>query len=83
MRDLPDDEALTARLTARRRAIGDRVRAERTRQKRTQDAVWMAARISRGTYQRVEAGEEVTLGTLLRIAWVLDTPLAELVAELE
>ncbi len=43
----------------------------------------MAARISRGTYQRVEAGEEVTLGTLLRIAWVLDTPLAELVAELE
>jgi len=81
VRDLPDDETLTARLATRRRAIGDRVRAERKRQQQTQDAVWMAARISRWTYQRVESGEEVTLSTLLRIAWVLGTPLADLVAD--
>ncbi|PIB11399.1 transcriptional regulator [Streptomyces sp. HG99] len=62
----------------RRRAIGDRVRAERRRQNLTQDQVWQAARIDRRTLQHVEAGEEMKLGTLLRIAWVLDVPLPDL-----
>jgi transcriptional regulator with XRE-family HTH domain len=76
VRDLPDDDSW---LIDRRRAIGDRIRAERLQQNLTQDAVWMAARLNRGTIQRVEAGEEAKLGTLLRIARVLDIPLAELV----
>lgn len=76
VRDLPDDDSW---LIDRRRAIGDRIRAERLQQNLTQDAVWMAARLNRGTIQRVEAGEEVKLGTLLRIAWVLEVPLSELV----
>ena len=72
MRDLPDDDEWIA---ARRRAIGDRVRAERLRQNLTQDAVYLAAGISRYTLQRVEAGAEMKLSTLLRIAHVLDVPL--------
>ncbi|WHM32461.1 helix-turn-helix transcriptional regulator [Streptomyces sp. BPPL-273] len=76
MRDLPDDDTW---IHERRRAIGDRVRAERLRQNLTQDAVWLAAGLSRWTYQRVERGEEWKSSTLLRIAWVLDVPLATLV----
>jgi transcriptional regulator with XRE-family HTH domain len=75
MRDLPDDDSW---LTERRRAIGERVRAERLRQNLTQDQVWMTARLTRWTYQRLEYGEEVQLSTLLRIAWVLDVPVADL-----
>ncbi|WP_435215951.1 helix-turn-helix transcriptional regulator [Streptomyces sp. bgisy034] len=76
MQDLPDDDSW---IPARRRAIGETVRAERRRQGLTQDQVWMAARISRWTYQRIESGEETQLSTLLRIAWVLDVSLADLV----
>ncbi|WP_086765305.1 helix-turn-helix domain-containing protein [Streptomyces bobili] len=76
MRDLPDDDSW---LTERRRAIGDRVREERHRQNLTQDQVWQAARIDRRTLQYVESGTEVKLSTLLRIAWVLDVPLSDLV----
>ncbi|MER6821673.1 helix-turn-helix domain-containing protein [Streptomyces griseoincarnatus] len=75
MRDLPDDESW---ITDRRRAIGARIREERIRQNLTQDQVWQAARIDRRTLQYVEAGQEVKLSTLLRIAWVLELPLAEL-----
>jgi transcriptional regulator with XRE-family HTH domain len=76
VRDLPDDDQW---IRDRRMAIGTRIREERERQKLTQDDVWLAAHISRGTYQRVEYGEEVTLGTLLRIAWVLGVSLSDLV----
>ncbi|MGW4757777.1 helix-turn-helix transcriptional regulator [Streptomyces chartreusis] len=76
MHDLPDDDSW---ITARRRAIGQAIRAERRRQGLTQDEVWLAARISRWTYQRIESGEETQLSTLLRIARVLDVPLADLV----
>ncbi|MFD5220334.1 helix-turn-helix domain-containing protein [Streptomyces tendae] len=76
MRDLPDDDDW---IPERRRAIGDRVRAERRRQGLTQDQVWQAARLDRGTVQNVEAGREMKLSTLLRIAYVLDVPLADLV----
>jgi len=76
VRDLPDDDQW---IRDRRQAIGARIREERKRQKLTQDSMYLAARISRWTYQRAEAGDEVTLGTLLRIAWVLDVPLADLV----
>lgn len=76
MRDLPADDAW---ITDRRQAVGAAIREERRRQNLTQDDVWMAARMSRWTLQRAEAGDEITLSTLLRIARVLDVPLADLV----
>ena len=39
----------------------------------------MAARLTRWTYQRAEYGQEIQLSTLIRIAWVLDVPLTDLV----
>ena len=78
MRDLPDDDEWIA---DRRRAIGERFRAERLRQNLTQDAVYLTSGVSRYTLQRVESGAEVRLSTLIRIAWVLELPLAELLGE--
>lgn len=75
MYDLPDDDEW---IPERRRAIGDRLRKERHRQKVTQDQVWLAARVSRYTLQRVEAGEEMELSTLLRIIRVLGLSLGDL-----
>lgn len=75
MHDLPDDDSW---ITARRRAIGHRIRGERHHQNLTQDQVWLAARISRYTLQRVEAGEETELSTLLRIVRVLGLSLGDL-----
>ncbi|MET7481372.1 helix-turn-helix transcriptional regulator [Streptomyces sp. NPDC005648] len=77
MHDLPADDDW---LIERRRAIGAKILAERRHQNLTQDAVWMAAGLTRWTYQRAEYGDEVKISTLLRIAWVLDVPLAELVS---
>ncbi|MFC7906493.1 helix-turn-helix domain-containing protein [Streptomyces nigra] len=76
MRDLPDDEEWTS---DKLKAIGERVRAERRRQGLTQDQVWQAARIDRRTVQNVEAGREMKVSTLLRIAWVLEVSPADLV----
>ncbi|MEW1719764.1 helix-turn-helix transcriptional regulator [Streptomyces sp. NPDC093109] len=78
MRQLPDDDSW---ITDRRRAVGDRVRAARRAQNATQQDLYLAAQIDRITLQRVEAGENTGLHTLLRIAWVLDVPLADLVRE--
>lgn len=75
MRDLPDNHTW---IIDERRRIGDRIRAERLHQNLTQDAVWLAAGVSRGTLQRVEAGEDVTLSTLLKILRVLGMPFAAL-----
>jgi transcriptional regulator with XRE-family HTH domain len=75
VRDLPDDDDWTPE---RLRAIGERVRAERRRQGLTQDQVWQAARMDRRTVQNVESGREMKVGTLLRIAWVLEVSPAEL-----
>lgn len=75
MRDLPDDDEW---LPGRRREIGDRIREERLRQNLTQDQVWQAARVDRRTLQYVEAGVEAKLGTVIRIAWVLNLSLGDL-----
>ncbi|MFI6700335.1 helix-turn-helix domain-containing protein [Streptomyces sp. NPDC050509] len=80
MRELPDDDSWTIE---RRRAIGARVRAARTAQNLTQERLHLACRIDRVTLQRIEAGEDALITTLLRIAWVLDMPLADLVRETE
>lgn len=76
MRDLPDDDEW---ITARHRVIGARLREARLTQNLTQDQVWQAARIDRRTLQHVEAGREVKLSTLMRIARVQDVPLDEIV----
>jgi len=75
VRNLPDDDEW---ISARHRAIGKRLRDERLRKNLTQDQVWQAARVDRRTLQHVENGREVKLSTLLRIAWVLNVPLDEL-----
>ncbi|MFF7947039.1 helix-turn-helix domain-containing protein [Streptomyces griseorubiginosus] len=75
--DLPDDDSW---MYTQRQAIGARIRAERRRQQLTQDEVWIAAGLTRWTYQRAEYGEDIKLSTLQRIARVLGVPLAELAA---
>ncbi|MFD9107124.1 helix-turn-helix transcriptional regulator [Streptomyces bottropensis] len=77
MRDLPDDDDW---LTDRQRDVGRRVEAERVRQNLTQEALYLAARVDRRTLQNLEAGSaNPTLGTLSRIAYVLDVPISDLV----
>ncbi|MFK0124864.1 helix-turn-helix domain-containing protein [Streptomyces nigra] len=67
-------------LSERSRVIGDRIRAERDRQHITQERLYLGAGISRDVLQRIEGGRHnPTLYTLLRIARVLDVPLADLV----
>lgn len=74
----PDDD----QWTTRRRVIGDRIRAARMHRNLTQEKVFLAARVSRSVYQDVEAGRsDPRIGTLMRIAWVLDVPLSDLVRE--
>jgi transcriptional regulator with XRE-family HTH domain len=77
VRDLSDDD--DARLAAWRRVIGDRIRDERLRQNQTQEALYLAAGIARYTLQRAEAGADVQVSTLQRIAQALDVPLSDLV----
>ncbi|MEU7383996.1 helix-turn-helix transcriptional regulator [Streptomyces sp. NPDC042207] len=77
MRALPDDND-DSWLSEVHQAIGDRVRTERLRQNLTQDEVWQAAHIDRRTLQHVEAGRDVKVSTLARIARVLDVPLSSL-----
>lgn len=74
VQDLPNDTWITDR----QRALGDRLRAARERQNLTQDAVWLAAGISRYTLQRAERGEDVRMSTLLRIMRVLNLSLGDL-----
>ena len=76
MHELPDDDSW---IIDRRRAIGDRIREERERQRLTQEQVILAARIDRVTIWRVETGQEMKLSTLLKICRVLGVPLADLV----
>lgn len=74
---LPDDDAW---LYEHSRVLGDRIRAERTRRRITQEELHLGAGISRNVLQRIESGRHnPTFHTLLRIARVLDVPLAELV----
>lgn len=76
MPQLPDDNAW---LAAERRAIGDRIRIARLRQNRTQESVFLAARMGRKTYQDIEAGSvDARITTLLRIARVLGVHVADL-----
>jgi transcriptional regulator with XRE-family HTH domain len=64
----------------RRRAIGDNIRAERKRQKLTQERLAERAGLDRKTVNRIEQGTYATLiDHLLLLANALDIPLADLV----
>jgi DNA-binding XRE family transcriptional regulator len=73
---LPDDDDW---LLEERRAIGDRIRVIRIRQDRTQESVFLAARVGRSTYQAIEAGAaDARITTLMRIARVLGVHVTDL-----
>ncbi|NUS79135.1 MAG: helix-turn-helix transcriptional regulator [Streptomyces sp.] len=73
----PDDDAW---LLEHSRVLGERIRTERRRQHISQETLYLGAGISRDVLQRIESGRHnTTLFTLLRIARVLDMPLADLV----
>jgi transcriptional regulator with XRE-family HTH domain len=73
--DPPPDWVLT-----RRRAIGDAIRATRTRKKLSQETLGEVTGLDRKTINRVEQGTHATsIDHLLLIADALDTPLADLV----
>lgn len=68
------------RVLQRRRAIGDNVRAERLRQKLTQERLAETVGLDRKTVNRIEQGAHATLiDHLIRIADALGVPLADLV----
>jgi transcriptional regulator with XRE-family HTH domain len=70
------------RILQQRRAIGDNIRAERLRQKFTQERLAEVAGLDRKTVNRIEQGTHAALiDHLLRIADALDVPLAELVRD--
>ncbi|MCX5229649.1 helix-turn-helix domain-containing protein [Streptomyces sp. NBC_00233] len=65
---------------ARRRQIGDQIRAARLHANLTQEAVAHAVPMDRATYVRIEQGQSAaTLDTLLLVAGVIRVPLAQLV----
>ncbi|MFG2670870.1 helix-turn-helix domain-containing protein [Streptomyces sp. NPDC048445] len=73
----PPDWVLT-----RRRAIGDRIRAERLAAKLTQQQVAERIDMDRATYNRVEQGHSAFLiDSLILIAGAIGVPLADLVRE--
>lgn len=64
----------------RRRAIGDSIRAERKRQKISQERLGELAGLDRKTINRIEQGTHATrIDHLLLIADALDVPLRNLV----
>lgn len=54
-----------------RRAIGDRIRLRRIYLGWTQQRLWETADLNRNTLQRMEAGEEMKISHLLRVAEAL------------
>ncbi|WP_432193824.1 helix-turn-helix domain-containing protein [Streptomyces sp. bgisy027] len=76
-RDLPDDDDW---IRARQQGIGLRLQAERRRQRLTQEDVYLAAGVDRRTLQAIETGQgNPTIATLLKIAYVLDVSLTDLI----
>lgn len=69
-------------MLARRRQIGDHIRAARLHRNMTQEDLAFEAGLSRHGLNRIEQGHSAALiDTLVRIADVLELPLAELVKE--
>lgn len=73
----PDDEWILQE----RRRIGRCLRRAREDHNLTQENVYLAVPMNRSHYQQIEAGEaNPTLDMLLRIAWVIGMPIADLLA---
>lgn len=69
-------------VVARRRAVGQQIRAARLQANLTQEHLALIAEMDRATYNRIEQGHQSPLlDTLIRIAGALGVPLAELVGE--
>ncbi|MBT2366281.1 helix-turn-helix transcriptional regulator [Streptomyces sp. ISL-10] len=69
-------------LLARRRRVGDRIRAARLYANLTQQAVAERSGMDRSGFQKIEHGTvSPTLDSLLRIADAIGVPLADLVRE--
>lgn len=67
---------------ARRRAIGDRIRAARLRANLTQEQVALRVPMDRATYVRIEQGQAAALvDSLILIANTIGVPLSDLVRE--
>lgn len=67
---------------ARRRAIGDQIRAARLHANLTQEAVAERAGMDRAAYNRIEQGHSAALiDTLTLIADAINVPLADLVRQ--
>ncbi|MFF9894995.1 helix-turn-helix domain-containing protein [Streptomyces longispororuber] len=65
---------------ARRRAVGERIRAARLHANLTQERVALEAGLDRPSVVRIERGQQTpTLDTLFRIADAIGVPLADLV----
>jgi transcriptional regulator with XRE-family HTH domain len=70
------------RVLARRRAIGDRIRAARLDANLSQETVALRAGIRIATYSNIEQGHaSPKLDTLIRVADAIGAPLSELVGE--
>ncbi|WP_432111356.1 helix-turn-helix domain-containing protein [Streptomyces sp. YPW6] len=69
-------------VVARRRAIGDRIRAARKNANLTQEQVALRIPMDRATYNRIEMGHAAALlDSLILIADVIGVPLSDLVRE--
>jgi transcriptional regulator with XRE-family HTH domain len=67
-------------ILARRRALGDRIRAARSAQKLSQEKLAEMAGLDRQAINKIELGRQAALvDNLFRIARALDVPLADLV----
>ncbi|MEV8353213.1 helix-turn-helix domain-containing protein [Streptomyces niveus] len=72
----------TERVAARRRAIGEQIRAARLYANLTQEAIALRIDMTLSSYNRIEQGHaSPLLDTLIRIADAIGVPLAELVRE--
>ena len=77
---MPRSTASPPWVLARRRQIGDQIRAARLHANLTQEAVANLVPMDRSTYVRIEQGQSSpTLDTLIQVAHVLGVPLSELV----
>lgn len=61
-----------------RRAVGDRIRVRRLYQNMTQESLAHNASLDRSTLQRMEAGHEMKLSHLLRVAHELRVHVTDL-----
>ncbi|MFF2189222.1 helix-turn-helix domain-containing protein [Streptomyces sp. NPDC058155] len=79
---MPPSPPPSERVLARRRAVGDQIRAARLHANLTQESVALTAGMNLGQYNRIEQGHSsALLDTLIRIADAIGVPLTHLVRE--